>query len=163
MKKENLLQKNTFCGWYLIISSLISFLTLSPWWKIVKYKENDTEIIMTPAEYLSYSNANKAYVTSLILFYVLLWGLFLIGIFFLFLNNYKKRSAGFAMATIIIDIVLVYLSFGFFFDSNGLNIPSIILFLAGIVITGIYFVQAFSDFVTHRMEVKAKKKIDKMK
>ncbi len=163
MKKLDLYTKGKICGIYLIISSLISFLTFAPWFKVVRYTLDNVLYEYTPIEYFSLETANKAYVNVLIIFYVLLLISALSGVAIFLLSHFEKSSLIIPLINVFVSIAIVYLALGYFFECNGLNVPSIILYIIGVVVCGFYFVEALCKFIVKRMEAKAKKKIENMK
>ena len=163
MKKLDLYSKGKIAGAYMFIASLISFLTLSPWYKVVRYTLEKETVNCTPIEYFSYGNAVPAYRNMLIIFYALLLVTALSGICLYLISHFKKSSMIISFVNVFVFVATTYIALGYFFECDGLNVPCIILSIAGVIVVGIYFVYALCAFIVHRMEVKTEKKIKNMK
>ncbi len=161
MKNLDLFAKEKICGAYMCLAALISFLTLSPWYEIVKYDEADASRSYTPFEFLRLHDVNRAYQIVLMVFYVLLFTNFLCGVLMLFMGRIKKNTLITPAINFFLYIVLTYLSLCYFSKANGLNAPAVILSLVGIALVGYYFVNSLSNFIVYRMEKQAKKRIKK--
>lgn len=79
------------------------------------------------------------------------------------LSVFKKTSFLLGLLEFFGSIITAWLGLFYFFYTNGRNVFTVVSFLLGSILAGIYFVFSLTRFIVKRMEKKAEKKIQEMK
>ena len=142
MKKSNKQTSKYIYSITLILSSIISFVLLCPYYKIFSYEKDKVTTKYDLFGFLEVSNAEVSGYAIYIVYYSFLLITLLIGISILFLTIFKKQSIVLSAIEFLISMCLAGMSLSLFFNTNGLNAFSVIVYLALIFMSGIYLINA---------------------
>ena len=159
MKKETKLYRYSIClGFYFIFISAISFILLYPWSDI--FQDGEEKYNVFEASSLVYNPSTGPYYVA---FYVLLGVFVFFGMIMTLLSVFKKTSFLLSFLEFFGSIIIAWLGLFYFFYTNGRNVFTVVSFLLGSILAGIYFVFSLTRFIVKRMEKKVEKKIQEMK
>ena len=136
--------------------SAISFILLYPWSDI--FQDGEEKYNVFEASSLVYNPSTGPYYVT---FYVLLGIFVFFGMIMTLLRVFKKTSFLLGLLEFFGSIITAWLGLFYFFYTNGRNVFTIVSFLLGSILAGIYFVFSLTRFIVKRMEKKVEKKIQK--